>query len=156
MNPCKEISAYSIHRQLDSIAEQVAAELLQQYQDGCEEQEAKSSPVCDDKIDTSTSTCVEVGQSCGSTKDQDCDINVAPAAAACGKLQLPVEVVLDGVNVAPAAGACGKLQLPMEVVLDGINTVLYSRLHFSSPSMEQYYNLENSFIDKVCSYGTSL
>ena len=43
----------------------------------------------------------------------------------------------------------GGLQLPIKVVLDGINTVLYSRLRFSAPSMQQYYNLENSFIDKV-------
>ena len=41
------------------------------------------------------------------------------------------------------------LELPTEVVLDAINNTLYNRLHFSPPTMDQYYNLENSFIDRV-------
>lgn len=130
MNPCKEISAHSVHGQLDSIAEQVAAE-LQQYHSGGGEQEAKSSASDDSKVDHSrSSTCIEVGDS---TKDHD---RVNTTAAGCERVR--------------------GLQLPTEVVLDGINTVLYSRLRFSAPSMEQYYNLENSFIDKVWEWDISL
>ena len=132
MNPCREISACSIYRQLDSIAEQVAAELLQQYHDDGEQKEAKISLAGDDEMDTSRSTCAEVGQSSDSTEDQDHVNEACAVAAACERLR--------------------RLQLPTEVVLDGINMVLYSRLRFLSPSMEQYYNLENSFIDKVCSH----
>ena len=124
MNPCKETSALSVHRQLDSIAEQVTVELQQYQNDGDGgEKETKSSPAGDDseKMDTSRS---EVDQS---TKSHD------TTAGAGGEM-----VILSG-----------GLQLPIEVVLDGINTVLYSRLCFSAPSMQQYYNLENSFIDKV-------
>ena len=122
MNPCKEISACSIHRQLDSIAEQVAAELLLQYHN--DEQEATNSSLGGDEMDTST-----VGQSA-------CD-EAAPRE--------------DGAtDTAITSDKLKRLGLPTEVVLDGINTVLYSRLHFSAPSMDQYYDLENSFIDKVC------
>ena len=137
MNPCKEVSAHSIHRQLDSIAEQVAAELLQQYQNGGDsEQEAKNSPAFAKngvKLETSKSPTSAKMDQCGvrdcskdldrcSTKTADCEERRASSSG---------------------------LQLPTEVILDGINTVLYSRLRFSSPSMDQYYNLENSFIDKV-------
>ena len=45
-----------------------------------------------------------------------------------------------------------RLDLPTEVVLDAINTVLYSTLQFAAPPMDQYYNLENSFIDRVIEY----
>ena len=132
MNPCKEISAHSVHRQLDSIAEQVAAE-LQQYQNDGGEKEAKSSPTSDDKVDPSRSSTS--AQSSDSTKDRGC---VNTTAADCERVrgsQVPTEVVH---------------------VLDGINMVLYSRLRFSAPSMEQYYNLENSFIDKVWEWDISL
>ena len=125
MNPCKEISAVSVHSQLDGIAEQVTAE-LQQYQNdggGEEELEAKNSPASGDSEEMDTSRS-EVDQS---TKSHD------TTAGDGGEM-----VILSG-----------GLQLPIKVVLDGINTVLYSRLHFSAPSMQQYYNLENSFIDKV-------
>lgn len=185
MNPCKEISALSIHRQLDSIAEQVTAE-VRQYQNGGGEEEAKSLPVSDDsKVDTSKSpTSAEDDQT--STKDHDC-VNTTAAGhrEILSGSQLPTEVVQetnessrasddsetmdttrskvdqstkhhDHFNSTAGAGGentvqilSGGLQLPVEVVLDGINTVLYSRLRFSAPSMQQYYNLENSFIDKV-------
>ncbi|MCG8620643.1 MAG: transglutaminase-like domain-containing protein [Proteobacteria bacterium] len=125
MNPCKEISAVSVHRQLDGIAEQVTAELQQYQNDGGaeEELEAKSSSASDDSEEMDTSRS-EVDQS---TKSHDTTAG-------------------DGGEVVILSGG---LQLPIKVVLDGINTVLYSRLRFSSPSMQQYYNLENSFIDKV-------
>lgn len=42
-----------------------------------------------------------------------------------------------------------RLDLPTEVVLDTINSVLYGTLQFAAPPMDQYYNLENSFIDRV-------
>ena len=125
MNPCKEISAVSVHRQLDGIAEQVTAE-LQQYQNdggGEEELEAKNSPASGDSEEMDTSRS-EVDQS---TKSHDMTAG-------------------DGGEMVILSGG---LQLPIKVVLDGINTVLYSRLHFSAPSMQQYYNLENSFVDKV-------
>jgi hypothetical protein len=189
MNPCKEISALSVHRQLDSIAEQVTAELRQYQNGGRGEEEAKSSPVSDDsKADTSKSpTSAEEDQSNDTcTKDHDC-INTTAAGhrETPSGLQLPTEVEPKANKSSPAnddsekmdtsrskgdqstehhdrfnttAGDGGEstvrilsggLQLPVEVVLDGINTVLYSRLRFSAPSMQQYYNLENSFIDKV-------
>ena len=149
MNPCKEISAHSVHRQLDGIAEQVAAELQQYHSEGGE-QEAKSSPASDDsKVDPSrSSTCVKEAKSSPARDDSKVDPSRSSTCAKVG------DSTKDHDRVNTKAAGCervslGELQLPTEVVLDGINTVLYGRLCFSAPSMEQYYNLENSFIDKV-------
>ena len=113
MNPCKEIPPSTIHKQLDSIAQQVAAELLQTSVG----QVAASQPLRDS--DTSS-------QSYESEEEEE--DNVSPGS----KLR--------------------RLGLPTDVILDAVNTVLYNRLCFSPPSMDQYYNLENSFIDQVWYY----
>ena len=41
------------------------------------------------------------------------------------------------------------VEAPVEQVLDAINTVLYDRLGFKPASVDHYYDLENSYIDKV-------
>lgn len=114
MNPCKNIQAASVQQQLDSIAEQVSAELLR---------------ICDGKKETSVSV-----------KDAD------GSAPSCDAVEDRME----------STSNLGKLELPVEVVLDAINTVLYNRLHFSAPPMDRYYDLENSFIDKVGYFKTAL
>ena len=41
------------------------------------------------------------------------------------------------------------VEAPVEQVLDAINTVLYDRLGFKPASIDHYYDLENSYVDKV-------
>lgn len=110
MNPCKEISPSSIYKQLDSIAQQVAVELLQTS--------TGQLPASQPHKDSDTS-----GQSYESKEEEE--------------------------DRASTASKLRRLGLPTEAVLDAINTVLYGRLCFSPPPMDQYYNLENSFIDQV-------
>ena len=104
MNPCKDVSAAAIHKQLDGIAKQVTAELQKSH---------------------------KLGQDKTSSGPPDCEKDVEESDISCTTSKLR------------------RLDLPAEVVLDAINTVLYNRLHFSAPPMDHYYNLENSFIDKV-------
>ena len=106
MNPCKEVSGCSVYKQLDSIAEQVTAELLQSHS----------------RQDRETTLPV---------RDSDTSVHSSGGEDRAGTSKLR------------------RMELPTEVILDGINTVLYKRLHFSAPSRDQYYNLENSFIDRV-------
>ena len=46
-------------------------------------------------------------------------------------------------------GQARGVEAPVEQVLDAINTVLYDRLGFKPASVDHYYDLENSYIDKV-------
>ena len=120
MNPHKEICASSVYQQLDCIAEQVAAELLEQHSS---EQEANSS-VAGDEMVVSISYYHACSQVLGSST---------------GRRR----------TVLPQCEKLKRLRLPIEVVLDGINTVLYEKLHFLEPFMGHNNLLENSFIDKV-------
>ena len=113
MNPCKEISPSAIHKELDSIAQQVTVDLLQSSGG----QVAASHPHRDN--DTSS-------QSYEFSEEEE------DRVSSDSKLR--------------------RLGLPTKVVLDAMNTVLYNRLCFLPPSMDQYYNLENSFIDRVWHY----
>ena len=42
-----------------------------------------------------------------------------------------------------------QLNLPLDIVLSAINNVLYNDLGFKPKPSEHYYDLENSYIDKV-------
>ena len=109
MNPCRQISLSHVQKQLDSIAEQVATELLESHKDHEEIKSMLSEKGSDDS-----------GQS--------------------------------SVSIDEREGVASKLRrtdLPTVVILDAINKTLYNTLQFSAPPMDQYYNLENSFIDKV-------
>ena len=46
-------------------------------------------------------------------------------------------------------GQAREVDAPVEQVLDAINAVLYDRLGFKPASADRYYDLENSYIDKV-------
>ena len=46
-------------------------------------------------------------------------------------------------------GQAREVDAPVEQVLDSINAVLYDRLGFKPASADRYYDLENSYIDKV-------
>ena len=39
--------------------------------------------------------------------------------------------------------------VPAECVLDAMNTVMYDRLGFKAAASDHYYDLDNSFIDRV-------
>ena len=116
MNPCKQISPSTIHEDLDSIAQQVAVELLQTSGGQL------AATQCLRDNDTSSQ----------SYKSEEEEEEEGDRESSESKLR--------------------RLCLPTEVVLDAVNTVLYNRLCFSPPSMDQYYNLENSFIDQVWYY----
>lgn len=46
-------------------------------------------------------------------------------------------------------GQAREVDAQVEQVLDAMNTVLYDRLGFKPASADHYYDLENSYIDKV-------
>ena len=106
MNPLRDIKAENIQRQLDSISEKVASELLRKHEtnSGEKEEEECSAPKC--------------------TK-------------------------LSGETTSQVLSRVLKLRLPISAVIEGINAVLYDQLGFKKGPVEQYYELENSYIDKV-------
>ena len=100
MNPLRRIRPEDTYRQLDSIAEKVACELLRRHGDT-----HGSPPEC-------------------SRLESEGDDHAA------------LVKVLE-------------MKLPTMLVLDGMNTVLYDQLGFKPGSLQRYYDLENSYIDKV-------
>ena len=50
-----------------------------------------------------------------------------------------------------APSAVKELSLPSSVILEAINNVLYNEMKFTGNG-DDYYNPDNSFINKVCTY----
>lgn len=111
MNPLLGIKAEDIRAQLDSIAEEVARELLRRH--------------------TSSS----------SSRDGTAEGDRAPK---CSKPDLAESSSSDVLSRAR------ELKLPARSVTDAINAVMYDQLGFTSGPVEHYYQLDNSYIDKVC------
>ena len=101
MCPCHCQDTASISKQLDSIAEMVAVELLKKAEEGGEE-------------DT------EAGISAPKRPRQQTAV---------------AEVVEKGLSA--------------DVILTALNSVLYGQLGFKGATSDSYYQLENSYIDKV-------
>lgn len=104
MNPCQNIDAKDISRQLDNIAEAVAVELIKRR---------------------------------GGRKDV---ASPQPSAPKCSKP--------DGYSSENVA-VVHQLNLPRDIVLSAINNVLFNDLNFKPQPSEHYYDLDNSYINRV-------
>ena len=107
MNPCQNIDAEAVSRQLDNIAEAVAVELIKRNGDR------------------------------GGREDV---AGPQPAAPKCSKPE-----GYSSENVARVH----QLNLPLDIVLSAINNVLYNDLGFKPKPSEHYYDLDNSYINRV-------
>ena len=102
MCPCHCQDTASISKQLDSIAEMVAVELLKKAEEGGEGEDT------------------EAGISAPKRPRQQTAV---------------AEVVEKGLSA--------------DVILTALNSVLYGQLGFKGATSDSYYQLENSYIDKV-------